>query len=158
MNQEIYNKNVSSFKQNLKELEQNILDGTIKMETILDFNQFFREVGTILTEYEGLYNDMTSAVSKSQLLEYLEDENDFLVLLVSLLNKLEHYHHTIGFVSNQEIASEWKDVQNVLKGKKVEKEVRHYFYQTSSMENTTKTVAPLVDMEEKLENSYLKMI
>lgn len=152
MNQDIYNKNVASFTLNLKELERDILESHIPMETILDFNHFFRRVKTILTDYETLYKDMNNEVSRSQLLEYLEDENDFLVLLVSLLNKLEHYHHTVGFVSNQEIASEWKDVQNVLKGQTIEKDMRSYFYQTAHTKDTSYSMEPLMDMEEKLEN------
>ena len=114
MNIDIYNKKVAQFQLEVNELEKRIIHDAIPMANIFDFNTLKKEVEILLNEYTSIYESIANLVNRQQLLEYLETENNFLTLLVSMLNHLNHYHNVIGFVENAQIEREWIDVKKVL--------------------------------------------
>lgn len=115
MNKDIYNERVANFQTEINRLEQSILGNTLKIENRVDFQKLLYHVGELLREYNAIYYSIQNEVSREQLVDYLDKENDFLTFLVDLLNNLNHYHTIIGFVDAEEMQKEWKEAKIVLK-------------------------------------------
>lgn len=127
MNMEIYNKDVASLQFSLKNLERNILNGQIKMETIADFYDMNNKLEKLKNEYNSVYYNISNPVSQKQFRENLEHETNFLNIMLCMFNSLNHYHEVLGFVENYEIEREWQDVKTILNYNNYIKKMRDTF-------------------------------
>lgn len=114
MDTNIYNEKVMGLKTKINDLEEDILKGRKKPQTLHDFKAVFQELRDIVNTYNEIYNNLPTGPSKNRLLEVFERENTFLDKYFNLMNVLNEYHNRIGFVSNEEIQLEWKNIKILL--------------------------------------------
>lgn len=115
MNTDIYNERVASFQVSTKDLENDILKGSLKMETSYHLDQLFSKIDRLWKEFESIYKNIENPVSQNQLLRNLEEEINFLTLLSNLINSLLHYRHVTGdFIDTPVLKNAWKDVCTIL--------------------------------------------
>lgn len=115
MNEDIYNPRVANLVQEISKLEKEVLDGTYKMETTFHLDLLYEKINALWKEYESIYNEIENPTSKNSLVSYLNDETEFLKLLTSFVNNLEHYRHLAGdFIETSLLENVWNDVKIVL--------------------------------------------
>ncbi len=115
MNEDIYNPKVAEFEQKILKLQRDILDGTFKIETTFQLDLLFEKIESIWKEYEYIYNEIENPISKKALLGYLNEETEFLKILTSLVNNLQHYRHVVGdFIETSVLENIWNDVKTIL--------------------------------------------
>ncbi len=123
MNEDVYNYKVASYKQKLNDLEKNILNGTINIETKKDFEEFFINVKDLFEEGKKIYKNLVNPVSMANYELYLQNENEFMILLKSLLDILNKYHKNISFVSKEELHEEWFNLKIIINYNKIKKKL-----------------------------------
>lgn len=135
MNKDIYNPRVANLEQEISKLEKEILNGTYKMETTFHLDLLYDKIKNLWKEYESIYNEIENPLSKSSLVSYLNKETEFLKLLTSFVNNLEHYRHIAGdFIETSALEKTWNDVKIVLDCKN---QLKHYYNGFYSLYNKT---------------------
>lgn len=135
MNKDIYNPRVANLEQEISKLEKEILNGTYKMETTFHLDLLYEKIKNLWKEYESIYNEIENPLSKSSLVSYLNKETEFLKLLTSFVNNLEHYRHIAGdFIETSALEKTWNDVKIVLECKN---QLKHYYNSFYSLYNKT---------------------
>lgn len=114
MDTNIYNEKVMGLKTKINDLEEDILKDRKMPENLNGFKKLMQESRDIIDAYNEIYNNLPTGPSKNRLLEVFERENAFLVEFFNLMNVLNEYHNRIGFVSDEEIQLEWKNVKTIL--------------------------------------------
>lgn len=115
MNTDIYNERVASFQVSVRDLENDILNGSLKMETSYHLDQLFSKIDRLWNEFESIYKNIENPISQNQLLVNLRDEIEFLILLSNLINSLLHYRHVTGdFISTPILKNAWNDVCTII--------------------------------------------
>ncbi len=156
MDMDNYNERLNQFEAKINALEESILKNTLKMEDISDFNQFVLQVENLLQEYTSIYDSLEHDSFRSHLVNSLEKENDFLLLLVPVINHLLHYHHVIGFVEKAEIKSEWEDVRKLIFFNSQVMHKRETLYNELN-DNFVRIVNPLANHKEKASRKFTKL-
>lgn len=125
MNKDIYNPRVANLEQEISKLEKDILNGTYKMESTFHLDLLFQKIDSIWKEYESIHNEIENPVSQKLLLENLKKETEFLKLLTSFVNNLEHYKNVVGdFIEPSIFMNAWNDVKLVLE---CNNKLEHYY-------------------------------
>lgn len=135
MNKDIYNPRVANLEQEISKLEKDILSGNYTMENTFHLDLLYEKIKNLWKEYESIYNEIENPLSKFSLVSYLNEETEFLKLLTSFVNNLEHYRHIAGdFIETSALEEAWNDVKIVLDCKN---QLRHYYNGFYSLYNKT---------------------
>lgn len=114
MDTNIYNEEVMSLKTKIDDLEEDIIKGRKKVETLDDFNEMFQKTQNLIDVYNYVYYNLPTNVSREKLLSVFERENNFLELFFNYLTILKQYHDLFHFMSKEEIKLEWEKMRIVL--------------------------------------------
>ncbi len=115
MNPDIYNERVANFQIRVKNLQTEIIEKKITMENFFQLQTIMQKVSLLWKECESIFYNIKNPKSQDLLLVYLENETEFLKILTSLLNNIEHYHKVVGeFIEKSEIQKIWEDVYKVV--------------------------------------------
>ncbi len=137
MNLAIYNAKIASFREEVRELKKNILKR--KIENVSDFNALFREVNSMISEYNALYYGFANPVNQEQFIKYMEGENDFLSTINNLTKILKEHHQKNGlFVEDYVIQKEWEHVKKIIEYNNCLVELRTIFPELSDFSNPKK--------------------
>lgn len=114
MDTNIYNEEVMSLKTKIDDLEEDIIKGRKKVETLDDFNEMFQKTQNLIDVYNYVYYNLPTNVSREKLLSVFERENNFLELFFNYLTILKQYHDLFHFMSKEEIKLEWDSIKIIL--------------------------------------------
>lgn len=137
----IYNKNVVLLREKIRSLEENILNGNLRVNTLSDFQRVYEDAQTILEELQKLYQESSNIVYQTRLDTYFSYEKSFLKEYTDCLEPFHNYHKVMGKIINDVfVKQEWKDIVTLLRYNKVESELKyatHFFNPVNEKEYLT---------------------